>query len=88
VETDAMAERGEPVLSLVSRTFLNDREGIIEKLASGPYVRLIEWMMQQFPVKGVTRGVRKGKVDRHMTVTVWDGKIGKMFVTGKSVFTL
>jgi hypothetical protein len=34
VETDVMAERGEPVLSLVSRTFLNDRQSIIEKLAS------------------------------------------------------
>ncbi len=33
VETDVMAERGQPILSLVSRVFLNDRQSIIEKLA-------------------------------------------------------
>ena len=33
VETDVMAKRGQPVLSLVSRVFLNDRQSIIEKLA-------------------------------------------------------
>ena len=32
VETDVMAERGQPVLSLVSRVFLNDRGRIIEEL--------------------------------------------------------
>ena len=37
VETDVMAEQGQPLLSLVSRLFLNDRESIIEKLAYGPY---------------------------------------------------
>jgi hypothetical protein len=35
VETDVMAERGQPILSLVSRVFLNDRRSIIEKLALG-----------------------------------------------------
>jgi len=33
VETDVMAERVRPILSLVSRAFLNDRESIIERLA-------------------------------------------------------
>jgi hypothetical protein len=33
VETDAMAERGQLVLSFVSREFLNDPESIIERLA-------------------------------------------------------
>ena len=33
VETDVMAERIQPILSLVSREFLNDRESIIERLA-------------------------------------------------------
>ena len=33
VETDVMAERGQPVLSLVSRAFLRDRQGMIEMLA-------------------------------------------------------
>jgi hypothetical protein len=47
VETDVMAEQGQPLLSLVSRLFLNDRESIIEKLAYGPYGRLVEWMVQQ-----------------------------------------
>ncbi len=33
VETDVMADRVQPILSLVSRAFLNDRESIIERLA-------------------------------------------------------
>ena len=32
VETDVMAERGQPVLSLISRAFVNDRQSIMDKL--------------------------------------------------------
>ncbi len=35
IETDVMAQRGQPILSLVSRVFLTDRRSIIEKLARG-----------------------------------------------------
>jgi hypothetical protein len=49
VETDVMAERGQPVLSLVSRVFLNDRRSIIEKLAGRGQVALANYryMVQQ-----------------------------------------
>ena len=47
VETDVMAERSHPVLSLVSRVFLNDRESIIERLVSGGQGPLVHFMVQQ-----------------------------------------
>ncbi len=49
VETDVMAERGQPILSLVSRVFLNDRGSIIEKLARGGREALAHYryMVQQ-----------------------------------------
>ena len=47
VETDVMAEQGQPVLSLVSRLFLNDPGSIIDKWACGPFGQLVEWMVQQ-----------------------------------------
>jgi hypothetical protein len=49
VETDVMAERGQPILSLVSRVFLNDRRSIIEKLARGGHEALAHYryMVQQ-----------------------------------------
>ncbi len=49
VETDAMAERGRPILSLVSRVFLNDRGSIIERLARGGHEALAHYhyMVQQ-----------------------------------------
>ena len=49
VETDVMAERGQPVLSLVSRVFLNDRRSIIEKLARRGHGALAHYryMVQQ-----------------------------------------
>ena len=49
VETDVMAERGQPILSLVSRVFLNDRRSIIEKLARGGHEALANYhyMVQQ-----------------------------------------
>jgi hypothetical protein len=47
VETDVMAEQGQPVLSLVSRAFLNDRQSIIEKLAHSAYADLVQYMVQQ-----------------------------------------
>ncbi len=49
VETDAMAERAQPILSLVSRDFLNDRECIIERLARGGETALAgcRYMVQQ-----------------------------------------
>ncbi len=43
VETDAMAERGQPILSLVSRDFLNDRKGIIERLAAAGQAALLNY---------------------------------------------
>ena len=42
-----MAERGHPILSLVSRVFLNDRESIIKKLALGGQGPLVHYMVQQ-----------------------------------------
>lgn len=57
VETDAMAELGQPILSLVSRGFLNDRRGIIEKLARegksamGHYRYLVQQVEQFQPEK-------------------------------------
>ena len=49
VESDVMAERGQPILSLVSRVFLNDRRSIIEKLARGGQEALANYhyMVQQ-----------------------------------------
>jgi hypothetical protein len=47
VETDVMAERGHPILSLVSRVFLNDREPIIEELTRTGHVGLLSYMLQQ-----------------------------------------
>ncbi len=47
VETDVMAERGHPILSLVSRVFLTDRESIIKKLALGGQGPLVQYMVQQ-----------------------------------------
>jgi len=51
VETDVMAERGEPVLSLVSRAFLNDRRSIIEKLAGQGYGALAQYRYMVQEVK-------------------------------------
>ena len=49
VETDVMAERGQPILSLVSRVFLNNRQGIIDKLAGRDRAALerYRYMVQQ-----------------------------------------
>jgi hypothetical protein len=47
VESDVMAERGEPVLSLVSRVFLKHRERIIEQLTHTGHVALLYYMLQQ-----------------------------------------
>ena len=47
VETDVMAERGQPILSLVSRVFLRDRERIIEQLTRTGHVALLYYMLQQ-----------------------------------------
>jgi hypothetical protein len=49
VETDVMAERGQPVLSLVSRAFLNDRRSIIELFARRGHTALANYryMVQQ-----------------------------------------
>jgi hypothetical protein len=51
VETDVMAQRGEPVLSLVSRAFLNDRRSIIEKLAGQGYGALAQYRYMVQEVK-------------------------------------
>jgi hypothetical protein len=49
VETDVMAQRGQPIFSLVSRDFLNDHESIIEKVTRGGYeaMALYRYMVQQ-----------------------------------------
>ena len=49
VETDVMAECGQPILTLVSRVFLNDRRSIIERLASRGHEALAHYryMVQQ-----------------------------------------
>jgi len=47
VETDIMAERGQPILSLVSRVFLRDRERIIDQLTHTGHVDLLCYMLQQ-----------------------------------------
>ncbi len=46
VETDAMAERGQPVLSLVSRVFLNEGKRIMDKLEYTDE-RLVVYVAQQ-----------------------------------------
>ena len=43
----ALAEQGQPVLSLVSRLFLNDPGSIIDKWAYGAFGHLVEWVVQQ-----------------------------------------
>jgi hypothetical protein len=47
VETDIMAERGEAVLSLVSRVFLRDRERIMKALERTGRGRLLHFVFQQ-----------------------------------------
>ncbi len=47
VETDVMAERGQPILSLVSRVFLNDRRRIIDELDGAGHGALLHYMLQQ-----------------------------------------
>ena len=47
VETDAMAEMAEPVLSLVSRIFLKDYVSIIEVLTHTGHATLAKYMRQQ-----------------------------------------
>jgi hypothetical protein len=47
VETDVMAEREQPILSLVSRVFLQDRARIIEQLTRTGHVAVLYYMLQQ-----------------------------------------
>jgi hypothetical protein len=47
VETDVMAELGQPVLSLVSRVFLKERERIIGQLRETGHELLLCYMLQQ-----------------------------------------
>jgi hypothetical protein len=47
VETDVMAERGQPVLSLVSRVFLSDHRRIIEMLTLMGRDALVHYLVQQ-----------------------------------------
>ena len=55
VETDVMAERGQAVLSLVSRLFLNERERIMDKLAAADE-RLVRYAAQQIHQFRTTEG--------------------------------
>ena len=47
LETDALADRGEPVLSLVSHVFLEDHERIIETLRGTGRTPILYYMLQQ-----------------------------------------
>jgi hypothetical protein len=47
VETDTMAARGETVLSLVSRVFLDERERIIQRLKDSGRTVLLDYLLQQ-----------------------------------------
>jgi len=47
LETDLLAERNQPVLSLVSRVFLNNRGRIIEELKRTGHWALLRYMLQQ-----------------------------------------
>jgi hypothetical protein len=47
IETDVAGARGQPVLSLVSRVFLKDRQRIIEELARTGHLGLVHYMLQQ-----------------------------------------
>ena len=47
VETDVMAEQGQPVLSLVSRVFLADRQRIIGQLRETGHELLLCYVLQQ-----------------------------------------
>ena len=47
VETDVMARLGQPILSLVSRVFLNEPERIIEKLTRSGHGLLLCYTLQQ-----------------------------------------
>jgi hypothetical protein len=47
VETDVMAQRGQPILSLVSRVFLGEPRRIIEQLTATGYTSLITYVLQQ-----------------------------------------
>jgi len=47
VETDVMAGRGQPILSLVSGVFLKERQRIIEELTRTGHSRLLHYVLQQ-----------------------------------------
>lgn len=47
VESDVMARRGEPILSLVSRVFLNDQRRIIQELTLSGHEGLLFYALQQ-----------------------------------------
>ena len=47
IETDVMAELGQPILSLVSRVILNDHERILEQLSRTGHGLLLCYMLQQ-----------------------------------------
>ena len=47
VETDVMAERGQPILSLVSGVLLTEHRRIIEELGRTGHGRLLHYMLQQ-----------------------------------------
>ena len=47
VETDVMAQRGQPILSLVSRVFLREQRRIIEELSRRGHARLLHYVLRQ-----------------------------------------
>ncbi len=47
IETDVMAGLGQPILSLVSRVFLDEHERIIEELRRTGHASLLHYMLQQ-----------------------------------------
>jgi hypothetical protein len=47
LETDVMADRGQPILSLVSGIFLRDHERIIDELTKSGHASLLYYVLQQ-----------------------------------------
>jgi len=66
VETDAMAERGQPILSLVSRDFLNDPQSIIMRLAQQGEAALTRY---HYMVQNVKQFQRQEELAMQQAVT-------------------
>ena len=56
IESDVMAGLGQPILSLVSRVFLNEHERIIGQLSRTRHVALLHYVLQQVGGTGTEKG--------------------------------